>query len=76
VAEEYRLPSLTTVRVPPGVDARQVTSRLLREYNIEIANGLGQLAGKVWRVGLMGYNSRRENVVLLLDTLARALAET
>ncbi len=76
VAEEYRLPSLTTVRVPPGVDARRVTSRLLQEYNIEIANGLGQLAGKVWRVGLMGYNSRRENVVLLLDTFARALAAT
>ncbi len=76
VAREYRLSSLTTVRVPPGVDARQVTTRLLQEYNIEIANGLGQLAGKVWRVGLMGYNSRRENVVLLLDTLARALAAT
>lgn len=74
VDREFRLPSLTTVRVPSGVDAKQVTRTLLEEYNIEIANGLGQLAGKVWRVGLMGYNSRRENVVLLLDTFARALA--
>jgi alanine-glyoxylate transaminase/serine-glyoxylate transaminase/serine-pyruvate transaminase len=74
VAEEFRLPSLTTVRVPAGVDPLAVTRTLLQEYNIEIANGLGQLAGKVWRIGLMGYNSRRENVVLLLDTLARALA--
>lgn len=74
VAAEHRLPSLTTVRVPAGVDPKAVTRTLLQEYNIEIANGLGQLAGKVWRIGLMGYNSRRENVVLLLDTLARALA--
>ncbi len=74
VAEEVRLPSLTTVRVPAGVDPQAVTRTLLQEYNIEIANGLGQLAGKVWRIGLMGYNSRRENVVLLLDALARVLA--
>ncbi|MCA9958784.1 MAG: alanine--glyoxylate aminotransferase family protein, partial [Anaerolineales bacterium] len=53
VPEENRLPSLTTVRVPEGVDPKMVSGRLLREYNIEIANGLGQLAGKVWRVGLM-----------------------
>lgn len=69
----YRLPSLTTVRVPEGVDAKAVTGRLLREYNIEIAGGLGQLAGKVWRVGLMGFNSRRENVTLLLAALAEVI---
>jgi alanine-glyoxylate transaminase/serine-glyoxylate transaminase/serine-pyruvate transaminase len=74
VDEEFRLPTLTTVRVPDGVNPQAVTRNLLENYNIEIANGLGQLAGRVWRIGLMGYNSRRENVVLLLDALARVLA--
>ena len=73
VTPEHRLHSLTTVRVPDGVDPKAVTSRLLNEYNIEIANGLGQLAGKVWRVGLMGFNSRRENVLTLLAALKAVL---
>ncbi len=73
VAEELRLPALTTVRVPDGVDAADVARRLLNEYNIEIAGGFSKLAGKVWRVGLMGFNSRRENIVLLLDALGRVL---
>jgi len=70
---EIRLPSLTTVRVPAGVDAAAVSKRLLTEYNIEIAGGLGDLAGKVWRVGLMGYNARPESVAVLLRALADVL---
>ena len=73
VDEEIRLPSLTTVRVPDGVDAKAVARTLLDDYNIEIAGGLGQLAGQVWRIGLMGYNSRPENVYRLLDALGRTL---
>jgi alanine-glyoxylate transaminase/serine-glyoxylate transaminase/serine-pyruvate transaminase len=73
VERDIRLPSLTTVRVPDGVDAAAVTRRLLTEYNIEIAGGLGELAGKVWRVGLMGFNSRRENVTALLGALDEVL---
>ena len=73
VASEIRLPSLTTVRVPAGVDAATVTRKLLTEYNIEIGGGLGDLAGKVWRVGLMGYNARRETVAVLLKALAEVL---
>jgi alanine-glyoxylate transaminase/serine-glyoxylate transaminase/serine-pyruvate transaminase len=73
VAEEFRLPSLTTALVPPGVDSKAVTVYLRDYYNIEIAAGLGQLAGKVWRIGLMGYNSRPENVTLLLSAMRRAL---
>lgn len=73
VDRAIRLPSLTTVRVPEGVDAAAVTRRLLTEYNIEIAGGLGELAGKVWRVGLMGFNSRRENVTTLLGALGKVL---
>ncbi len=72
VAEDYRLPSLTTAKVPEGVDGKTVQKYLLNEFNIEIAGGLGELAGKVWRVGLMGFNSRLENVLLLLSALEQA----
>jgi alanine-glyoxylate transaminase / serine-glyoxylate transaminase / serine-pyruvate transaminase len=70
---ELRLPALTTVKVPDGVDAAAVAHTLLLDYNIEVAGGFSQLAGKVWRVGLMGFNSRRENAMLLLDALGRVL---
>lgn len=75
VAREHRLVSLTTVRVPEGIDPKFVTRRMLETHNIEIANGLGQLAGKVWRVGLMGYNSRPDNVYRLLAALENVLGE-
>ncbi|MBK8987033.1 MAG: alanine--glyoxylate aminotransferase family protein [Chloroflexi bacterium] len=69
----HRIPSLTTVRVPDGVDAKAVAGRLLHDYNIEIAGGFSKLAGKVWRVGLMGHNSRPENVLTLLAALREVL---
>jgi alanine-glyoxylate transaminase/serine-glyoxylate transaminase/serine-pyruvate transaminase len=69
VPREYRLPSLTTARVPPGVDAQLVRRQLLEQFNIEIATGLGALRDKVWRIGLMGYSSRAENIKLLLAAL-------
>lgn len=70
---EYRLPPLTTARVPAGVDPHQIRTRLLNEYNIEIAAGFGALKDKVWRIGLMGYSSRKENVTLLLGALRELL---
>ncbi|HZD57037.1 MAG TPA: alanine--glyoxylate aminotransferase family protein [Anaerolineales bacterium] len=73
VPEEYRLPTLTTVRIPEGVDDAGIRQRLLNEYNIEISGGLGELKGKVWRIGLMGYSSRPENVILFLSALERLL---
>jgi len=72
VAPEHRLWSLNAVAVPDGVDDARVRSRLLDE-NIEIGGGLGPLKGKVWRIGLMGSGSTRENVLLVLDALWRAL---
>ena len=75
VPQEIRLPTLTTVRIPEGVNGKAVSSQLLNEYNIEIAGGLGELGGKVWRIGLMGYNSRPENVMLLLTALEKVLAQ-
>ena len=68
----YRLPPLTTARVPEGVDPHKVRAQLLADYNIEIAAGFGGLKDKVWRIGLMGYSSRRENIEVLLAAL-RAL---
>ena len=76
VEEEFRLPTLTTVRIPDGVDGKAVTRHLLADYNLEIGGGLGELAGKVWRIGLMGFNSTSENVELLLNALERVLAST
>lgn len=73
VAEEHRLPSLTTVRVPENVDEAMVRKTLLQDYNIEIAGGLGELKGKVWRIGLMGFSSRAENVLVLLAALKKIL---
>ncbi len=73
VAAGHRLPSLTTVRIPDGVDDAAVRTRLLRDYGIEIGGGLGTLKGRVWRIGLMGYSSRPENVELLLGALRRIL---
>ncbi len=73
IPPEYRLPPLTTARVPEGVDPHRVRTRLLKEYNIEIAAGFGALKDKVWRIGLMGYSSRRENVLLLLAALRELL---
>jgi len=72
VAPDKRLWSLNAVSVPEGVDDARVRTRLLDE-NIEIGGGLGPLKGKIWRIGLMGSGSTRENVLLVLDALQRAL---
>ena len=73
VAPEHRIPSLTTVRVPEGVDEAQVRTRLREDYGIEIGAGLGPLKGKVFRIGLMGHGSQKANVTLLLAALADLL---
>jgi alanine-glyoxylate transaminase/serine-glyoxylate transaminase/serine-pyruvate transaminase len=73
VPPEHRLPTLTTVRIPEGVDDLAIRQRLLNDYNIEISGGLGELKGRVWRIGLMGYSSRPENVLLFLSALERLL---
>mgnify|MGYP006275762913 CR=1 FL=1 len=73
VSEELRLPTLTTVRIPEGVDGKAFSRHLLDRHGIEVGGGLGVLAGKVWRIGLMGYNSRPENVDLLLNLLETEL---
>ncbi len=75
VPEEYRLPTLTTVWVPEGVNEGFLRRRLLEDYNIEIAGGLGVFKGRVWRIGLMGFSSQRANVLLLLSALEDILQQ-
>jgi alanine-glyoxylate transaminase/serine-glyoxylate transaminase/serine-pyruvate transaminase len=73
VEKPYRLPTLTTALVPKGVDDVRLRARLLDEFNIEISGGLGELKGKVLRIGLMGYSSTRQNVIALLGALREVL---
>jgi len=70
---EYRLASLTTPQLLEGLDEAAIRSQLLSDYNLEIAGGFGPLAGQIWRIGLMGFSARRENVTLLLAALADLL---
>ena len=67
VPADRRLPTLTTVRIPEGVDGKAFSQHLLNTQGIEVGGGLGSLAGKIWRIGLMGYNSTPENVNGLLN---------
>jgi alanine-glyoxylate transaminase/serine-glyoxylate transaminase/serine-pyruvate transaminase len=75
VSPQYRLPMLNAVKIPDGVDDAAVRARLLNEYNIEIGAGLGEFAGKVWRIGLMGCSSTENHVNVLLAALTRILGE-
>jgi alanine-glyoxylate transaminase / serine-glyoxylate transaminase / serine-pyruvate transaminase len=69
----FRLPQLTTVAVPSGIDEAKVRAQLLEKFNIEIGAGLGPLKGKVWRIGLMGESCKRQNVMLILSALETIL---
>jgi alanine-glyoxylate transaminase/serine-glyoxylate transaminase/serine-pyruvate transaminase len=70
-----RLPTVTAVTIPAGIDGAKARARILSEFNIEIAGGLGEYKATVWRVGLMGYSSQRANVLLFLDVLERVLLD-
>jgi (S)-ureidoglycine-glyoxylate aminotransferase len=71
--EEQRLPFITPVVVPAGVDELAVRRRLVEEFGIEIGAAFGQLQGKIWRIGTMGYSARRQNVLLCLAALESVL---
>jgi len=75
VQESHRLPQLNAIKVPEGVDEAQVRQRLLAQFSLEIGAGLGSLAGKIWRIGLMGYTSNPKNVLFCLTALERVLTE-
>jgi alanine-glyoxylate transaminase/serine-glyoxylate transaminase/serine-pyruvate transaminase len=73
-AEGHELPMLNAVRLPTGVDDAGMRKRLLSEFGIEIGGGLGEFKGKVWRIGLMGYSSGANNVLLFLAALEQCLS--
>jgi alanine-glyoxylate transaminase/serine-glyoxylate transaminase/serine-pyruvate transaminase len=73
VPEENRLVTLSTPQISSSIDDSVVRRRLREDFNIEIAGGFGPLASKVWRIGLMGFSSRKENVLLLLSALEEIL---
>ncbi|HEX5360731.1 MAG TPA: alanine--glyoxylate aminotransferase family protein [Fluviicoccus sp.] len=73
VAEDARLPQLNSIHIPGGLDDKLVRAALLQQHGIEIGAGLGALAGKIWRIGLMGYSSRVENVIACLSALESVL---
>jgi aspartate aminotransferase-like enzyme len=75
-AEGHRLPELTTAWVPEGVDDAKVRSTLLERYDIEIGGGLGEYAGRVWRIGCMGHTARPRNVTMLLGALGEVLGRS
>ncbi len=75
VPEDERLPQLNAVTIPEGVDDASVRGRLLDEFNLEIGAGLGTLAGKVWRIGLMGHSCRAENILLCVGALEAVLGD-
>ena len=70
-----RLPTVTAVMIPSGVDDVKLRNQLLDEFNIEIAGGFGPVKGKIWRVGLMGYCSQKPNVLLFLAALEKCLID-
>jgi len=72
-AEGHQLPQLNAVKVPAGVDDLTVRKKLLNDFGIEFGGGLGDFKGKVWRIGLMGHNSRANNVLLALGALEQCL---
>ena len=73
VNKEDRLPQLNTIFIPDGVNDAEVRSKLLNEYNLEIGAGLGSLAGKVWRIGLMGQSSNKKNIDYCLNSIAEVI---
>jgi len=75
VPENERLPQMNAISIPAGVDEALVRRQLLQQFNLEIGAGLGALAGKVWRIGLMGYASRAENVLICVSALEAILSQ-
>jgi alanine-glyoxylate transaminase/serine-glyoxylate transaminase/serine-pyruvate transaminase len=75
VKPEYQLPQMNAVYCAPGVDEAEVRKRLLEDFSLEIGAGLGPLKGKIWRIGLMGYSCRPDNVMLSLAALGSVLSD-
>ncbi|MDU1845812.1 MAG: alanine--glyoxylate aminotransferase family protein [Niallia nealsonii] len=69
----WKLPTVTCIKVPEGIDAESVRSMMLQQFGVEIASSFGPLHGKIWRIGTMGYSCRKENVLFVLASLEACL---
>jgi alanine-glyoxylate transaminase/serine-glyoxylate transaminase/serine-pyruvate transaminase len=74
-APAHRMITVIAIKAPAGIEEAKVRRRMLDEHNLEIAGGFGQFAGKIFRIGLMGYGAHRNNVLLVLATLEKVLGE-
>ncbi|WOD63718.1 alanine--glyoxylate aminotransferase family protein [Niallia taxi] len=68
-----KLPTVTCIKIPDGIEAESVRSMMLNDFGVEIASSFGPLHGKIWRIGTMGYSCRKENVLFALASLEAAL---
>ena len=75
VDQDFRLPQLNSVYIPDGIDDGKTRNLLLNDFNLEIGAGLGELAGKTWRIGLMGHSSTRRNILTCLASLETVMAK-
>jgi alanine-glyoxylate transaminase/serine-glyoxylate transaminase/serine-pyruvate transaminase len=73
VDDNYQLPEMNAVLCPRGIDEAAIRRHLLNEFGLEIGAGLGPLAGKIWRIGVMGYSARPENIALCISALRAVL---
>ena len=71
--EAHKLPVVTAIEIPPGIDGESVRMMLLQDFEIEIASSFGPLKGKIWRIGTMGYSCRKKNIVHVLGALEAVL---
>ena len=69
VDQKYRIAHLNAIKIPGGADDQAIRKRLLNEFNLEIGSGLGPFAGKIWRIGLMGYSSNLKNITHCINAL-------
>ena len=74
--EANKLPTVTCVHIPKGVDGDAVRQLMLEQFGVEIASSFGPLHGKIWRIGTMGYSCRKENILSVLSALEACLIRT
>ena len=72
--QAHKMPNVTGVHIPEGIDGERVRKTMLEDFNIEIGTSFGPLHGKIWRIGAMGYNARKDAVLVTLGALEAVLA--
>ena len=71
--EKHKLPVVTAIQIPEGINGDEIRSMMLEDFEVEIASSFGPLHGKIWRIGAMGYSSRKKNILHVLSALEATL---